>query len=213
MDIILDHIVPAFLTGTTFFNNTLWNRQLLLPAGSKVLIRAQSGKGKTTLLSYLYGVRKGYKGHILLGEANISTFTSEQWASLRRSRLSMVFQEMRIFEQLTVCENLKLKSRVGAIMPRQQIDSAMMRLGLEGLADRECSTLSMGQQQRIAILRSLIQPFRWLFMDEPFSHLDSVNAQSAMQLISEICEERGAGFIITSLGGEALGDFDMILEI
>ena len=65
---------------------------------------------------------------------------------------------------------------------------------------QKCGLLSMGQQQRVAILRALSQPFDWLIMDEPFSHLDKANATICLQMIHDRCIELGAGFVLTSLG-------------
>ena len=83
------------------------------------------------------------------------------------------------------------------------IETLKKQLEFLGIGDKwkqDCGLLSMGQQQRVAIARALSQPFEWLIMDEPFSHLDKENAQKCMQLIHERCEELGAGFVLTSLG-------------
>jgi ABC-type phosphate/phosphonate transport system ATPase subunit len=89
-----------------------------------------------------------------------------------------------------------------------QAEQWLARLGLEGFLDRKCQTLSYGQQQRVAIVRALCQPFEWLLLDEPFSHLDEQNANIALELIQEVCASQNAGLIVTSLGSVQNRMFD-----
>ena len=74
--------------------------------------------------------------------------------------------------------------------------------------ERKCQTLSYGQQQRVAIVRALCQPFEWLLLDEPFSHLDEQNSTIALELIQEVCAAHNAGLIVTSLGSAQNRMFD-----
>lgn len=73
------------------------------------------------------------------------------------------------------------------------------RLGIESKLTKPCKTCSYGEQQRIAIIRSLQQPFDFLLMDEPFSHLDENNRQIAMELIEEECTARKASIVLADL--------------
>ena len=81
-------------------------------------------------------------------------------------------------------------------------------LEVEELLDRRCDRLSLGQQQRIAILRALAQPFEWLLMDEPTSHLDAHNAARVMQLVREECVRKGAGCLVSTLDEKPFFDVD-----
>ncbi len=213
MEIRFDKVVPAFMAGTTHFSSQVWNNTFTISPAAKVLVRAQSGKGKTTFLSYLFGSRAGYTGHISIDGADISELNLLQWSALRTSKISMVFQDLRLFDNLTVRENLEIKTRLGNGLTTQQCTEALDMLGMAGYIDRPCARLSMGQQQRVAIVRSLIQPFKWLLMDEPFSHLDTDNTAAAMQLINNYCYKNGAGYILSSLGSNHASSFDTILEL
>jgi putative ABC transport system ATP-binding protein len=71
----------------------------------------------------------------------------------------------------------------------------------------------MGQQQRVAIIRALCQPFDWLLMDEPFSHLDEENTQRALSLINRRANDINSGFILTTLGGNHNFDFNRELNL
>ena len=79
------------------------------------------------------------------------------------------------------------------------IDAMAERLGVSHILERKGEICSYGEQQRIAIIRALMQPFELLLMDEPFSHLDNANTSKAAELIAEECDKRNAAFILTDL--------------
>ncbi|HMP94224.1 MAG TPA: ATP-binding cassette domain-containing protein, partial [Phnomibacter sp.] len=83
--------------------------------------------------------------------------------------------------------------------PTSAITQMAEQLGVSHVLHQRASTCSYGEQQRIAIIRALMQPFSWLLMDEPFSHLDKENTTKAAALIAEECAKRGAGFLLTDL--------------
>ncbi len=213
MIISFSDVVPAFLAGTTNLNSEVWGNSFTLPAGKGVLVKAQSGKGKTTFLSYLFGSRKGYAGSIAFEGKDIKSFDLDHWSALRQQHLSMVIQDLRLFENLSVRENLSLKLNLHKPPGMNEAEQMLKQLGVGEFMDRECRTLSLGQQQRVAIVRSLCQPFSWLLMDEPFSHLDEQNTALAMQLIKERCAANGAGYIISSLGSEHHTHYDIVLNL
>ena len=82
----------------------------------------------------------------------------------------------------------------------KKIISFLETLDISDFIDKKCEKLSLGQQQRTAIVRALLQPFDWIFLDEPFSHLDKENTEKASELIEQIAKEENAGLVITSLG-------------
>ena len=107
---------------------------------------------------------------------------------------------MRLFANLTTRENIELKRVMYKPMYDEKIiDTMAERLGITHILNQTAATCSYGEQQRIAIIRSLMQPFEWLIMDEPFSHLDEANTAKAAALIDEECKKRNAGFILTDL--------------
>jgi ABC-type lipoprotein export system ATPase subunit len=71
----------------------------------------------------------------------------------------------------------------------------------------------MGQQQRVAIIRAICQPFSWLLLDEPFSHLDTKNAEICMAIINQVCEKQHAGWVLTALGKHVTSSFDQLIFI
>ena len=86
-------------------------------------------------------------------------------------------------------------------------------LGIENKWGQKCGLLSMGQQQRVAIIRALAQPYEWLILDEPFSHLDEENTRLCLRLINERTTEQGAGFVLTSLGDNHGFSYDYTLKL
>jgi putative ABC transport system ATP-binding protein len=123
----------------------------------------------------------------------------EKTAQLRRDGLSVVFQDLRIFPVLNGWENLEVKRILTGTETAERAEAWMDRLGIGDKKVASGRTLSYGEQQRLAIVRSLLQPFRWLLMDEPFSHLDKENMRRAAALIAEVVEERGASLLLADL--------------
>ena len=106
---------------------------------------------------------------------------------------------MRLFPELTAWENLEVKRRLTDTATEQQVEAWLARLGMKDKRDSLARTLSYGEQQRIAIIRALLQPFEWLLMDEPFSHLDINNRNKALELIAEVVQMNSAGMILADL--------------
>ena len=123
----------------------------------------------------------------------------EQLAPLRAGYLSIVFQDLRLFPELTTWENLEIKRTLTNTVTPQYASEMLQRLGIYEKKDSQAKTLSYGEQQRVAIIRSLLQPFDWLLMDEPFSHLDNMNIEKAISLITEVVNMNRAGLILADL--------------
>lgn len=181
--------------------------------GKKYLITAPSGKGKSTLLHLLYGLRQDYEGSIKLDNQDIKTLKADDWANIRQKKLSIVFQDLRLFLNLTAKENILLKSRLTNTPSVSEIEAMCEQLGIASVLNQTCETLSYGQRQRVAIIRALCQPFDMLLLDELFSNLDTDNIKIATQLINTACDANGAGFILVSLGDEYYFEYDEKLTL
>ena len=178
----------------------IFNTSQQFEKGNHYIVEAPSGKGKSTFLHQIYGLRKDYDGDIQWLGKDIRVFTHDQWADIRKQELSIVFQDLRLFLQLTALENIQLKANLTQHKTKEEIQLMAKRLGVEELLNQPAATLSYGQRQRISIIRALCQPFRFLLLDEPFSHLDEANTQTALAMIQEACTEQEAGIILVSLG-------------
>lgn len=202
MNFRLENILPQPLEDTDTSLSQVWNKPLELKAGEYIRFQAVSGKGKTTLIHILYGKRKDYSGKVFLNGERIASFSAGRWAALRQKSLSIVFQELMLFSELTGWENIWLKNQLTRHSDKKRIAEMAQRLNAQHLLQKKCGIMSFGERQRIAIIRSLVQPFSWLLLDEPFSHLDEENSRLASALIAEECAKRNAGIVITALGND-----------
>jgi ABC-type lipoprotein export system ATPase subunit len=213
--LILDQLMPVPLKERLIAkDSSVWNKHLQFNAGEWIRIIAPSGTGKTTLMHMLYALRLDYDGTILLGDQNIRKLNSGELAVTRQQKMSIIFQDLRLFPRLTARENIELKR----ILQKPFCDAAHIsemakELGITHILDQQAGICSYGEQQRISILRALVQPFEWLIMDEPFSHLDNANKIIAAKLIAEECTKRKAGFIITDLDDDDLFPYSRKLHL
>lgn len=199
MQIFLQQVVPDFFEIDKATGSQLWNQTLSFSTGENVHIVAPSGSGKTSFIHFLYGLRKDYSGKILYDNNDIKSFDAEKFSTWRQKSISIIFQDLRLFTQQTVLQNLEIKRLLSPYHEESRITDMAKRLGIESKLSKLCSTCSYGEQQRIAIIRALQQPFDFLLLDEPFSHLDENNRQKAMELMQEEATERKAAIILTDL--------------
>jgi ABC-type lipoprotein export system ATPase subunit len=200
MEIILDALMPIPLASIQHSSDSIWGQKNVLESKRHILLNASSGKGKSTFTMMLVGLRNDYSGRILFDDRDIQTLSADLWKEIRQKRMAVVFQDLQLFPNLSVAENLVLKNRLTDYYTEQEICQMLQQLEIDDKWSQRCGLLSMGQQQRVAIIRSLCQPFEWLLMDEPFSHLDAENSRRAMQMVNERCENAQAGFVLTTLG-------------
>lgn len=200
MEIRIDHIIPEPLKGRIGEQySDVWNRQQAFVPGEYVFFRAPSGKGKSTFMHILYGMRKDYEGNAYWSGKAAAAQDQEQWAGWRSAQVSIVFQDLRLFGDLSVAENLLIKQSLTNTIPTDTIRQWLALLGLENKWEQRADTLSYGERQRVAIVRSLLQPFQWLLLDEPFSHLDDENTHKAAELILKRVKEQQAGILLVDL--------------
>ena len=135
---------------------------MVLNSGEQVLVQGPSGVGKTLLLHLLYGLRKDYEGKIYWGTYNMHEINAVQLSQLRAASLSIVFQDIRLFDELTVWENVEVKRSLTDTVPAYDAEKWLERLGMKEKMDVKADTLSGGERQRVAIVRALVQPFEWV---------------------------------------------------
>lgn len=209
MTISLHEVIPVPLKETLLKQvSDIWNRDIVFTVPEWVKIKAPSGTGKTTFIHLLYKLRTDYTGSIKWGEHNIDTLNAEELAVFRQQKISIVFQDLRLFPNLTALENIELNRVLQTpCCEKKQVTAMAQTLGVDHIMQQPASLCSYGEQQRVAIIRALVQPFEWLIMDEPFSHLDKKNAAKAAALITAACKERNAGLIITDLHDDDYFDY------
>lgn len=214
MDFIhLQQTLPQVFADRNSVSSDVWHQDLTFRKGEMYLIEAASGTGKSSLCSYIYGYRNDYQGIINFGETNIKSCSVKDWVELRKRSLSMLFQDLRIFSELTAFENIQLKNQLTGYKKKKEIQAIFETLGIADKLNVKAAKLSFGQQQRVAFIRSLCQPFDFLFLDEPISHLDDENSRIMGELIHREAEKQGAGVIVTSIGKHIDLPYHKILKL
>lgn len=199
MQLRIQQLLPVYFDEARKDNSDIWGKDLAFSKGEMIKIVAPSGSGKTSLVHFLYGMRQDYNGSILYGDKNIKKFGAEDFALHRKDHISIVFQDLRLFPEQTVGENLEIKRQLNPFHPAEKIREMAERLGIGNKLQSKAKICSYGEQQRIAIIRSLLQPFDFLLLDEPFSHLDTNNSQKAMELMLEEAQQRQACIVFADL--------------
>lgn len=211
--ITLHDVKPQVFAPTDVSGSQVWLTDLTLERGCRVCIAADSGRGKSSLLSFVYGQRRDYDGTILFDGTDTRAFGIGRWCDLRCHSLALLPQELRLFPELTALENIDIKNRLTHHKSPAQIASMLEELGVADHAHSLCGRMSVGQQQRVALIRALCQPFDFLLLDEPVSHLDEANNRLAAALVEREASAQGAGIITTSVGTPLLLNIRMNLKL
>lgn len=199
MALQLKQVFPTYFEEERKNSSEIWGKDLIWSKGALIKIVAPSGSGKTSLMSFLYGMRKDYTGSIQLDDTAIGSINPEGMASIRQDRFSIVFQDLRLFADQTAFQNINIKRLLNPFHEEDRIYEMAEKLGIGNKMNSLAKTCSYGEQQRIAIVRALMQPFDYLLLDEPFSHLDTANSKKAMELMLQEAEKRSAAIIFADL--------------
>ena len=214
MDTIhLDHTFPEVFASCDDLQSEVWRQSVTFERGKFYLLEANSGTGKSSLCSFVYGYRQDYQGMISFDGKNIRRLKASDWTRLRQRHLSLMFQELRLFPELTALENVVIKNRLTGFKGKKQILSWFSELGIADKVNVPLAMMSFGQQQRVAMMRALVQPFDFLMVDEPISHLDDLNARSMVDIMMEEVSRQGAALIVTSIGKRMPINYDQVLKL
>ena len=211
--ISLNNTLPRVFAGHNGIHSEVWLQDVTLQRGKRYLISAESGTGKSSLCSYIYGYRQDYSGIIAFDGQDISSLSIAQWCDIRQSHIAYLPQDMRLFGELTAMENVELKNRLTGFKSREEILRLFELLGIPDKVGSLASKLSIGQQQRVAIIRTLCQPCDFIMLDEPVSHLDEVNNRVVARIITDEATRQGAGVIATSVGNHLQMDVDKTFNL
>lgn len=209
----LQQVLPAVFANTPPAGSEVWMCETAFDKGRHYLIEAESGTGKTSLCAYLYGYRSDYSGSIFFDNNDINKLSVPGWSDIRKNSIAMLFQDLRLFPELNVLENIALKNNLTGHKTEKEINSLLEETGIGDKADSPAGKLSFGQQQRVAFIRTLCQPFDFIILDEPVSHLDDANSSKMADILTRETKQRGAGILTTSIGKRLILDYDKIIRL
>ena len=203
-------VIPEIFLQRNDLHSDIWEQDVTFEKGGLYLLEANSGKGKSTFCSYILGYRNDYNGQVLFDGADTRSLKVADWVDIRTRHLSYLFQELRLFPELTAFENVEIKNKLTGFKTRKQIIEWFDMLGIGDKVDAKIGHMSFGQQQRVAMLRALVQPFDFILADEPISHLDDTNSNIMGELMMSEAKAQGAGVIVTSIGKHMDLDLSLI---
>jgi len=214
MKIEIKNLIPHPLVEIPHEASEVWEVDSIgLTSGEFYSVEAGSGKGKTSFLATIYGVRSDYNGQILIDGQDVRNFSEMQWSTIRKNNISCIFQGLELFDGLSAFDNIRLKNRLTGYKTEAEIEIMAQRLGISPFLAKKVGILSFGQRQRVAVIRALCQEMDFLLGDEIFSHLDLENRQLSYDLIKEELTSQNAGLVLTSLDGLPTLKFDRILKL
>lgn len=184
--------------------------------GEIVSITGSSGAGKTTLLHILGTLEKTDRGELYFEGEALHRLNSKQLAHFRNQRIGFVFQFHHLLPEFTAVENVSMPGWIAGNAKKQVMQDAtalLDRLGLSGKLHSKPHELSGGEQQRVAVARSLINKPGIVFADEPTGNLDSANAKSLHQLFQQLRDELQQTFVIVTHNEELAARSNRVLHL
>lgn len=183
----------------------------------RVFLQGESGSGKSTLLSLLSGMFVPSSGQVSVLGTEVSSLSTRERDRFRAGNIGVVFQQFNLIPYLSVLDNILLAAQfveVAGVSAKTKAEELLIKvnLGLE-LHDRPAGQLSIGQQQRVAIVRALINSPELLLVDEPTSALDHRNRDAFLNLLTEILNESGCAMIFVSHDPDIGKHFDSKLTM
>tara|TARA_B100001248_G_scaffold262648_1_gene260381 strand:- start:4551 stop:5144 length:594 start_codon:yes stop_codon:yes gene_type:complete len=183
-------------------------KNINLESGKNYLFKANSGSGKSSILNFIYQSNENFEGSI-----QYKNIRYENKIDIRKNFISYVFQDFKLFGNLSVWDNIKIKNNLTVHKTDKEINDLLNKIGLSEKKDSLVNKLSIGQRQRTAIVRSLCQPFKFLLLDEPFSNLDEDNITIITKILNNELENKAAGLIVTTLNNKYLFSYNKIFKL
>ncbi len=187
--------------------------QLTLAAGEQVALRGASGTGKTTLLHVIAGIVRPDAGSVRVAGEDVARFDEAARDAWRAQHVGYVFQMFNLLQGFSALENVALASMFAGPAKVERARELLERVGLAGRLDYLPRKLSIGQQQRVAVARALVNSPQLVLADEPTGNLDRANAEAALALLRETCSESGAALLVVSHDERVVERFERVLDL
>ena len=175
-------------------------------------MRGESGSGKTTFLHLLAGILSPDDGSIQIDGKNLQILSSSAKDRLRAGTVGYVFQSFNLLQGFSCIENLKLAMSFGSNYDESYAEGLLEKVGLAHRLSYKPSQLSIGQQQRVALARALVNKPKLVLADEPTGNLDSKNANNAINLLYELCQETDTALLVVSHDERVVSNFERQID-
>jgi putative ABC transport system ATP-binding protein len=213
--VVADSLVRDYPSGDSVVN-ALRGVSFEVARGELMAVKGRSGSGKTTLLNMLGGLDKPTSGRVVVDGEEVSSMSEAQLVHARRNTVAFIFQAFGLVPILSAAENVEIPLRLVRANPAERDDRVMELLELVGLAERanhRPHELSGGEQQRVAIARSLANRPKLLLADEPTGQLDSTTGHSIMATLRSVVRADGVTAVVATHDPALLDLADRVLEI
>ncbi len=184
------------------------NLDFHMPTGSSVALLGESGSGKSTLLHLIAGLECADSGQIEVADRRLGDLNQAQLAEMRRSQLSLVFQQFHLISTLNIVDNIRFQAALCGRFDAEFEARLIERLGLASQLKKFPHQLSRGQQQRVAIARSLLHKPGLVLADEPTGNLDEQSSLEVMSLFSELVKNSGSSLLMVTHSREMAAFMD-----
>ncbi len=210
--IVAEDVYRTFEIGSSRIE-VLRGVSLEVQAGEKLFLCGASGAGKTSLLYTLAGLEKPNQGKVLISGESLYEMNRSRQARCRNRRMGYVFQSYALLPELTACENVCLPAMIGGKNSLQRAGELLDRVGLGDRLHHLPPELSGGEQQRVAIARSLMNDPEILFADEPTGNLDSKTGAEVMDLLLSLVDEQNKTLLVVTHDSSLAQSGDRKLEL
>lgn len=180
-------------------------------AGEQAVLVGASGGGKTTLLHIIAGITQPDSGTVKIENIEITRFRESTRDRIRADRMGYVFQTFNLLPAFSALENVILGMAFSSGRTSQNRARKMLeRVGLGHRMSSRPNTMSVGEQQRVAVARALVNSPRLLLADEPTANVDPANQQNVINLIRETCQEENIALIMVTHATEVSSQFHRV---
>ena len=176
--------------------------------GSSVALQGESGSGKSTLLHLIAGLDKPDSGDIEVAGQKLAGMSDSELSKMRRQRVSLVFQQFHLIPTLNITDNIQFQAVLCGRLDSGFESRLIERLGLQSQLKKYPQQLSRGQQQRVAIARSLLHKPPLVLADEPTGNLDEKSSLEVMSLFSELVKNAGSSLLMVTHSREMAAFMD-----
>ena len=187
---------------------------LKINSNESVAIVGKSGSGKTSLIMLIAGLERPNSGKIIFEGEDISQYSEDQLADIRKRKIGIVFQSFYLIPNYTALENVSLVLEINKVPDAKKKSMELLeQLGLKDRINHFPSQLSGGEQQRVAIARSIVLNPKLILADEPSGNLDSENSKLIMSLLFKYCKQNGSSLVLVTHDQMLAKECDRIIEI